>query len=158
MLIISKLSSEIDFKENSPPRKQASPVESLVVENSPITELKIPVKLGLCKACKQLYSDGEDRAEEKVKEAEEGKVEGRVEEENKKVLKVDLSGRRAVSSAPPTPVSSRPLQEIPDPLKLRNVSKTSPTESKYVPSFALDNAVRRMAGTKESYLRELGRS
>ena len=154
MLIISKLSSEIDFKEKSPPRKQASPVESLVVENSPITELKIPVKLGLCKACKQLYSDGEDRAEEKVKEAEEGKVE----EENKKVLKVDLSRRRAVSSAPPTPVSSRPLQEIPDPLKLRNVSKTSPTESKYVPSFALDNAVRRMAGTKESYLRELGRS
>ena len=61
---IVKLISEIVFKENSPPRKQASPVESLVGESSPITELKIPVKLGLCKACKQLYSEGEDRREE----------------------------------------------------------------------------------------------
>ena len=122
-------------------------------KGSPITELKIPVKLGLCKACKQLYSDGKDRTDRKEKEKVQEK-----EKEKEKVPKVDLSGRRAVSSAPPTPVSSRPLQEIPDPLKLRNVSKTSPTESKYVPSFALDNAVRRMAGTKESYLRELGRS
>ena len=142
-----KLISEIVFKENSPPRKQASPVESLVGESSPITELKIPVKLGLCKACKQLYSEGEERREEKEKEKD----------ETEKVLKVDLSGRRAVSSAPPTPVTSRARLDIKDPLKVKSVSKTEQPLQKYVPSFALHNAVRRMAGSKESYLRELGR-
>ena len=140
---VLKLISEIVFKENSPPRKQASPVESLVGESSPITELKIPVKLGLCKACKQLYSEGEERREE---------------EEKEKVLKVDLSGRRGVSSAPPTPLTSRARLDIADPLRVKSVSKTEPPlQSSYVPSFALHNAVRRMAGTKESYLRELGR-
>ena len=123
-------------------------------KGSPITELKIPVKLGLCKACKQLFSDGEDRTDRKEKEKVEEKEK---EKEDEKVPKVDLSRRRAVSSAPPTPVSSRPRLDLSDPLKLRSVSKTSPTEAKYVPSFALDNAVRRMAGTKDSYLRELGR-
>ena len=125
-------------------------------KGSPITELKIPVKLGLCKACKQLFSDGEDRADRKVEEEMKEK-EKEKEDEKEKVAKVDLSKRRAVSSAPPTPVSSRPQLDLSDPLKVRSVSKTSPTEAKYVPSFALDNAVRRMGGTKDSYLRELGR-
>ena len=117
-------------------------------ESSPITELKIPVKLGLCKACKQLYSEGEDRTDKKVEEKEE-----------KTEMKVDLSGRREVSSAPPTPVTPRPRLDLSDPLRVKSLSKTGPTsqQSKYVPSFALHNAVRRMEGTKESYLRELGR-
>ena len=139
------------LKDNSPPRKPASPVESLVGESSPITELKIPVKLGLCKACKQLYSEGEDRTEEKVEEKAEEKV-----ETEKKVK----AGRRGARSAPPTPVTSRARLELSDPLLVKSLSKTSPSssqQSNYVPSFALHNAVRRMAGTKESYLRELGR-
>ena len=113
------------------------------------------MKLGLCKACKQLYSEEEDKTDKKVEEREEEKAE---KAETEKEMKVDLSRRRAVSSAPPTPVTSRPRLELPDPLRVKSLSKTAPTsqQSKYIPSFALDNAVRRMAGTKESYLRELG--
>ena len=114
-------------------------MESPVVEdrNSPITELKIPVKLGLCRSCKQLYSE---------------------EEETKERLELPsrppVRERRLVCSAPPTPATDREL--IADPFKQKVDTKKHQNESKYVPSFALNNAVRRVNGRKESYLKELG--
>ena len=119
--------------------KQPPPAESSTVEETPeITELKIPVKLGLCKSCKQLYTEGEEaRQEEKTPE------------------KVDIiRERRLVCSAPAAPANHREL--ISDPLRQKIFSKNNQIQPKYIPSFALNNSVRRVKGSKESYLKELG--
>ena len=116
-------------------------MESPVVEdrNSPITELKIPVKLGLCRSCKQLYSE-----EEETRQQERLELPSRP----------PVRERRLVCSAPPTPATDREL--LADPFKQKVDTKKHQNESKYVPSFSLNNAVRRVSGRKESYLKELG--
>ena len=123
--------------------KPPSPSErSTREETSEITELKIPVKLGLCKSCKQLYTDGEESTKQE-------------EPEEKMPVKADMiREKRLVCSAPPAPVNYREL--ISDPLKEKIICKNNQNKSKYIPSFALNNSVRRVNGSKENYLKELG--